>query len=111
VAGSGRNDVGWWITRATSSGTNEFPNMRWTDANAGQDHGYIHDSKAVDENHMGGPHDASSPVCWADGSVREYAYMYVCCNVVAATDAEAGDTAIWQSLWSFNRVENTIPPD
>ena len=106
--GSGDNDRGWWNTEGNDSC---FCNMRWTDANGGADHGYIHDSANVDENHMGGPHDASAPVCWADGSVRNYTYQYNCCHSVSATAAEAGDTAIWQSLWSYNRIENTIPPD
>jgi type II secretory pathway pseudopilin PulG len=106
--GSGNNDHGWWETNS-SGGC--FCNMRWTDANSGADHGYIHDSLNVDENHMGGPHDAGAPVAWGDGAVRIYAYMYTCCEAKGATSSEASDTAIWQSLWSYNRVENTIPPD
>jgi len=102
------NDQGWWNTDATN---NCFCNMRWTDANGGADHGYIHDTQGVDENHMGGPHEASSPVCYADGSVRNYTYMYTCCDVQSATAAEAADTAVWQSLWAFNRVEVTMPPE
>jgi prepilin-type N-terminal cleavage/methylation domain-containing protein len=102
------NDQGWWNTHATNAC---FCNMRWTDANGGADHGYIHDSQGVDENHMGGPHEASSPVCYADGSVRNYAYMYTCCDVQSATASEAADTAVWQSLWAFNRVEATMPPE
>jgi hypothetical protein len=105
---TGSNDRGWWNTNVTDGC---FCNMRWTDANAGADHGYIHDSRNVDENHMGGPHEASSPVLYGDGSVRNYAYEYVCCDAKAATSAEAADTAVWQSLWSFNRVENTTPPE
>jgi prepilin-type N-terminal cleavage/methylation domain-containing protein len=101
------NDQGWWNTNENGC----FCNMRWTDANSGADHGYIHDTKAVDENHMGGPHEASSPVCYADGSVRNYAYMYTCCDAQSATGAEAADTAVWQSLWAFNRIENTQPPE
>jgi prepilin-type N-terminal cleavage/methylation domain-containing protein/prepilin-type processing-associated H-X9-DG protein len=107
--GGGTNDVGWDKTDATSGG--RFPNMRWTDANSGADHGYIHDVAAVDENHMGGPHTGGSPVLWADGSVRFYPYQYVCCGAVAATAAEAADTAIWQSLWSWNRREVTDVPE
>jgi prepilin-type N-terminal cleavage/methylation domain-containing protein len=107
--GGSPNDVGWWMTDASSGGA--FPNMRWTDANNGADHGYIEDALAVDENHMGGPHYASSPVCWTDGSVRNYTYYYICCNAVSATAAEAADTAVWQSLWAWNRIENTTPPD
>jgi prepilin-type N-terminal cleavage/methylation domain-containing protein/prepilin-type processing-associated H-X9-DG protein len=109
--GGGTNDVGWWNTNATTA--NRFPNMRWTDANNGQDHGYIHDSQGVDENHMGGPHSGGAPVCWADGSVRNYQYQYVCCGAVAATTAEAGDadTVVFQAIWAWNRSESLTPPD
>jgi prepilin-type N-terminal cleavage/methylation domain-containing protein len=107
TAGAGENDKGWWNTNGTDSC---FCNMRWTDANAGADHGYVHDTQNVDENHMGGPHDASSPVAWGDGSVRNYAYGYSCCKALGAGGGPA-DTAVWQSLWAFNRVENTVPPD
>jgi prepilin-type N-terminal cleavage/methylation domain-containing protein len=103
------NDVGWVQTCSDSGG--HFPNMRWTDANNGADHGYIHDSQGVDENHMGGPHTGSSPVVYADGTVRAYTYMYVCCNAVAATSSEAADTAVWQELWAYNRGENVQPPE
>jgi prepilin-type N-terminal cleavage/methylation domain-containing protein len=103
------NDVGWDQTQVTSGG--KFPNMRWTDANAGADHGYIHDIRAVDNNHMGGPHDEGSPVLYADGTVRNYSYQYVCCGAVAATSAEAADTAVWQALWAYNRVELVEPPE
>jgi prepilin-type N-terminal cleavage/methylation domain-containing protein len=110
VAGTSNNDRGWWNTNATSGA---FPNMRWTDANNGQMSGYVPDvfEPAEDENHMGGPHAFSSPVAWGDGSVRDYSYYYKCCNVVSVSAQDAPDTAIWQSLWSYNRVENTIPPD
>lgn len=106
--GGASNDTGWWQTYA-SNGT--FPNMRWTDANGGADHGYIHDSQGVDENHMGGPHIGASPVLWADGSVRNYQYMYTCCNAVSATAAEAADTAVWQAFWAYNRVNVLQLPD
>ncbi len=112
--GGGPNDTGWDTTYATTlanTGTARFPNMRWTDANNGADHGYIHDMQNVDENHMGGPHPDSAPVLYADGTVRSYRYLYTCCNAVAATAAEAADTAVWQSLWAYNRVEQTLPPE
>jgi hypothetical protein len=105
----GPNDVGWDQTQVTSSG--KFPNMRWTDANSGADHGYIHDAMAVDDNHMGGPHDNGSPVLYADGTVRNYSYLYNCCNATAATSAEAADTVIWQALWAYNRLEDVPPPE
>jgi prepilin-type N-terminal cleavage/methylation domain-containing protein/prepilin-type processing-associated H-X9-DG protein len=107
-SGGGSNDSGWDKTFATS---NEVPNMRWTDANGGADHGYIHDSKLVDENHMGGPHPNGSPVLYADGSVRNYPYMYTLADVTSATAAESADCAVWQELWSYNRAENIPPPE
>jgi len=105
--GGGGNDTGWHDTNANGGG---FPNMRWTDADGFSEHGYIHDSNAVDENHMGGPHFSGSPVLWADGSVRTYPYMYSCCGAVASSSF-SDDTAVWQSLWSWNRRELTVPPD
>jgi hypothetical protein len=111
IAGTSNNDKGWWNTAQTTGGS--FPNMRWTDANNGQMHGYVQDvyEPSEDENHMGGPHSDSSPVAWGDGSVRNYSYYYTCCNAVSVSAQDAPDTAVWQSLWSYNRVENTIPPD
>jgi prepilin-type N-terminal cleavage/methylation domain-containing protein/prepilin-type processing-associated H-X9-DG protein len=106
--GGGENDAGWDQTFQTSG---EVPNMRWADANAGEDHGYIHDSHAADENHMGGPHPNSSPVLYADGSVRNYAYLYSLSDVVPATSAESADCAVWQLLWSYNRIEVIPPPE
>jgi prepilin-type processing-associated H-X9-DG protein len=105
--GGGPNDAGWWETNH-SGGC--FCDMRWTDSNSGEFHGYIHDSDLQDENHMGGPHYTSAPVAWADGHVTNYPYLYTCCNAKGAKGWEA-DTAVFQSLWSWNRVENTIPPD
>ena len=68
------------------------------------------DAALVDENHMGGPHVSGSPVLWADGAVRIYTYGYVCCGILPATVAEAADTAVWQELWSYNRIESVQPP-
>jgi prepilin-type N-terminal cleavage/methylation domain-containing protein/prepilin-type processing-associated H-X9-DG protein len=104
--GGSPNDVGWWQTFAS---TGFYPNMRWSDANSGADHGYVPDANNVDENHMSGPHPGASPVAWADGSVRTYLYMYTCCNAVGSNGGPP-DTPVWQSLWSYNRVELTIPP-
>ena len=106
---AGSNDKGWAETDANTGGY--FPNMRWTDANSGADHGYIHDSQGVDENHMGGPHIGSSPVLYGDGTVRSYTYLYTCCGAIGATSSEASDTAVWQELWSYNRLENVQPPE
>jgi prepilin-type processing-associated H-X9-DG protein len=45
---------------------------------------------------MGGPHTSGSPVLFADGSVRMYAYGF--------TDGSGlSDDAVFQSLWAFNR--------
>ena len=55
--------------------------------------GYIQDDNHVDEAHMGGPHPCGSPVLFADGSVRDYAYGYV--------DPSSGltsDDAVFQRL-------------
>jgi prepilin-type N-terminal cleavage/methylation domain-containing protein len=104
----GMNDTGWDQTFETSG---EVPNMRWTDANGGSDHGYVHDSANVDENHMGGPHPMGSPVLYGDGSVRNYQYMYTLSDVTAATSSEAADCAVWQLLWSYNRIEVISPPE
>jgi prepilin-type N-terminal cleavage/methylation domain-containing protein len=110
VAGTSPNDTGWWNTEATSG---SFPNMRWTDANNGQMHGYVPDvlESSEDENHMGGPHESSAPVAWGDGSVRNYPYMYNCCKTISVSAQDATDTAVWQSLWSYNRAEETTPPE
>lgn len=104
----GPNDVGWAETYANSG---HYPNMRWTDANSGADHGYIQEYDGCDANHMGGPHPGSSPVLYADGGVRNYTYMYTCCGAVGATSAEASDTAVWQEMWSYNRKEIVPPPE
>jgi prepilin-type N-terminal cleavage/methylation domain-containing protein len=106
--GGGPNDTGWASTNANGGG---WPNMRWTDANSGADHGYIPDVIGCDANHMGGPHPGGSPVVYADGTVRNYDYLYTCCGVVAATSSEANDDAIWQLLWSYNRAEEIPPPE
>jgi prepilin-type N-terminal cleavage/methylation domain-containing protein len=108
----GANDTGWDKTTTTSGSIGQFPNMRWTDSDgSGGYHGYIPDSKegTEDENHMGGPHTTGSPVAWADGGVRNYPYYYNCCNAVGV-GGDPADTAVFQSLWSANRVEETQPP-
>jgi len=106
--GSSNNDQGWWLT----NNNNCFCNMRWTDADGGIFHGYIPDEWefSEDENHMGGPHFDSAPVVWADGHVSNYPYYYTCCNAKGSANYQADD-AVFQSLWSWNRAENTLPPD
>ncbi len=114
------NDMGWAATHdyAGAYSSNGFPNMRWTDANdtggSGDNdlHGYIHDSTTADQNHMGGPHITGSPVLYADGTVRNYPYLYACCGVSANPNAPGdADTAVWQALWSYNRHEEVTPPE
>ncbi len=83
--------------------------MRCADSNGESEHGYIHDNNAVDENHCGGPHISASPVAYADGTVRMYQYLYVCCN--ADPGVGTADCAIWQELWSYNRAEDVPPPE
>jgi prepilin-type N-terminal cleavage/methylation domain-containing protein/prepilin-type processing-associated H-X9-DG protein len=110
--GGGPNDSGWNQTQATDGC---FCDLRWTDADGGIYHGYTRDtdiSKGLgdtDGNHMGGPHDGGSPVAWADGRVTVYPYWYTCCNAVGSMNFP--DTAVFQSLWAYNRVEETTPPD
>jgi prepilin-type N-terminal cleavage/methylation domain-containing protein/prepilin-type processing-associated H-X9-DG protein len=82
-----------------------YDHMRWADAGGSgvsQNHGYIKDDNGVDENHMGGPHPTGSPVLFADGSVRMYAYNY--------TTAGLNDCATWQAMWAYNRGEVIPPP-
>jgi prepilin-type N-terminal cleavage/methylation domain-containing protein/prepilin-type processing-associated H-X9-DG protein len=103
LGGSG-NDVGWVYTNGTKGG--RFPNMRWADGGGGGSSahkGYTPDDNNVDENHMGGPHPGGSPVCFADGSVRNYTYGYLTGNF-------ASDCAVWQEMWSYNRGEAVTPP-
>jgi len=108
--GGGSNDSGWVMTYQTAG---NFPNMRWTDSGGGGPSsglGYTPDGlvnaagNGVDENHMGGPHPAGSPVVYADGSVRNYTYQYVCCGA-------SSDDAIWQLFWSWNRTFSVTAPE
>ena len=60
--GGGSEDQGWDKTNVNGGC---YCDMRWTDANSGGWRGYSPDSNSnPDENHMGGPHPGSSPVCW-----------------------------------------------
>jgi type II secretory pathway pseudopilin PulG len=110
---AGVNDVGWdrVQTNANSPGQ-PYPNMRWTDNNNDLTlHGYTHDNLTYDENHMGGPHDSSSPVLYADGTVRGFAYGTVIPGLTAANTSDQPDTAFWQLMWCYNRNENISPPE
>jgi prepilin-type processing-associated H-X9-DG protein len=90
--------------------------MRWADwggggSSAGK--GYTQDDNFVDENHLGGPHPGASPVLYADGSVRSYAYGYTDNSVIAnATYPSPGTpgNAVFQALWAYNRSEVVTPP-
>jgi prepilin-type N-terminal cleavage/methylation domain-containing protein/prepilin-type processing-associated H-X9-DG protein len=83
-----------------------FDHMRWADRFGGGSSaakGYTQDDNNVDENHFGGPHTGGSPVLFADGSVRQYAYGY--------TDSSGlSDDAVFQALWAFNRSNEVTPP-
>jgi prepilin-type N-terminal cleavage/methylation domain-containing protein len=102
--GGGGNDQGWVWNNLTSG---HYPTMRWSDGGGGGSsahHGYTLDDNNVDENHMGGPHDASSPVLFADASVRNYTYL-------ATDNSGLNDCALWQALWCWNRQLQVTAPD
>jgi prepilin-type N-terminal cleavage/methylation domain-containing protein len=87
---------------ATTDAFQGYDHMRWADAGgsgSSGNKGYTADDNNVDENHMGGPHPAGSPVLMADGSVHNYTYGYVGQNSVGIAD----DCAFWQAMWAWNR--------
>ena len=96
--------------------------MRWLDWGAGGSNrgkGYAQDDNNMDENHFGGPHPGGSPVVWADGSVRNYAYGYTDSSQIASATTTSGDAtqnarapecAVFQIMWAYNRSENVTPP-
>jgi prepilin-type N-terminal cleavage/methylation domain-containing protein/prepilin-type processing-associated H-X9-DG protein len=107
------HDYGW-VTLGSASDSKTYDHMRWSDANNKGDfsnpahlHGYIPDADGVDLNHMGGPHSGGAPVLWADGSVRNYPYLY-------ANGSLGGtpltDDAMFQSFWCWNRTFVITPP-
>jgi prepilin-type N-terminal cleavage/methylation domain-containing protein/prepilin-type processing-associated H-X9-DG protein len=100
------HDFGW-VTIGTASNSNSYDHMRWSDANNGGHlgggahlNGYVPDSDTVDRNHMGGPHAGGSPVLWADGSVKNYPYLYTNGTIGGAA---LTDDATFQSFWAWNR--------
>jgi type II secretory pathway pseudopilin PulG len=106
------NDTGWATISSKSYSNGTFDHMRWGDANEPSNltgknyHGYIHDETfgapyPTDANHMGGPHQYGSPVLYADGSARQYPYLYIA--PISANGIGFTDDATWQALWSFNR--------
>jgi prepilin-type N-terminal cleavage/methylation domain-containing protein/prepilin-type processing-associated H-X9-DG protein len=104
-SGGGNNDRGWVWTYLT--GGHRYDHMRWADqfgSGSSRGKGYTPDDENVDENHMGGPHPAGSPVLYADGSVRMYTYGY--------TDRSGlSDDATFQALWAWNRGIIVTPPE
>jgi prepilin-type N-terminal cleavage/methylation domain-containing protein/prepilin-type processing-associated H-X9-DG protein len=86
--------------------TYTYDHMRWCDGYAGGSNagrGYWRDDPNVDENHLGGPHTAGSPVLWADGSVSMYPYGYV--------DATGyPDDAVFQAFWDYTRSYTVTAP-
>jgi prepilin-type N-terminal cleavage/methylation domain-containing protein/prepilin-type processing-associated H-X9-DG protein len=121
--GQNKQDRGWVWTNYTSRmynpnglGGSSYDHMRWADwggSNSSAGKGYTQDDNFVDENHLGGPHPGASPVLYADGSVRSYAYGYTDNSVIAnATYPSPGTpgNAVFQALWAYNRSEVVTPP-
>jgi prepilin-type N-terminal cleavage/methylation domain-containing protein/prepilin-type processing-associated H-X9-DG protein len=109
--GSNVKDRGFAYTQFTAGDatgdTQHAQHMRYPDTYGGgssANKGYMKDDNNVDENHMGGPHPAGSPVLFADGSVREFYYGY--------TDGSLGgnEVAFWQAMWAWNRSIVMSPP-
>ena len=102
-------DTGWAFT---DGGAGSGDHMRCADPGGGgccKNLGYVMDCASADENHMGGPHQGGSPVLWADGGVRVYAYSYV------ATGPDWNGNAFdnchtWMALWAYNRGVTVEPP-
>jgi prepilin-type processing-associated H-X9-DG protein len=125
------NDDGWVWTAYTDKSPSccHYDHMRWVDWGAcstnpctlttNRGKGYAQDSNNVDENHLGGPHPGGSPVLYADGSVRGYAYGYTDNSILARSTANSGDAAqkaaapedaVFQILWCYNRSEVVTAP-
>ena len=68
--------------------------------------GYAQDSDTADENHHGGPHPNGSPVLYADGSVRMYAY-----GATDASNPSFNNVKVFQALWAYDRGLNVLPPE
>jgi prepilin-type processing-associated H-X9-DG protein len=95
---------------ATTDAFQGFDHMRWADrggSGSSANKGYTQDDNNVDENHMGGPHPAGSPVLFADGSVHNYIYGYVGQSNVGIAD----DDAMFQALWAWNRSFLATAPE
>jgi prepilin-type N-terminal cleavage/methylation domain-containing protein len=96
-------DKGYAYTGLTAG----YDHMRWADAGgstgSSRGKGYVQDDPTVDENHFGGSHAQGSPVLFADGGVRNYAYGY--------TDSSGmNDCAVFQALLAYNRSFIVTPP-
>jgi len=105
---SGPNDTGGW---ALNSANNSYDHMRWSDSNGGTLKSYIQDNPGVDVNHAGGPHPSGSPLLWADGSVRNYAYIYTTSTTINGASVNLTDVATWQLFWAWNRTQVLKLPD
>ncbi|VTR90722.1 Uncharacterized protein OS=Blastopirellula marina DSM 3645 GN=DSM3645_07780 PE=4 SV=1: N_methyl_2: SBP_bac_10 [Gemmata massiliana] len=91
-------DAGYATTSLTTSYPG-FDHMRWADSGgsgSSNNKGYVKDDPNVDENHFGGPHTSGSPVLFADGSVRNFAYGYT-------GSSSMNDCAVFQALLAYNR--------
>ncbi len=98
--GGSSQDPGYAITLSLYVTGGGFDHMRWSDGYAGganAQKGYFPDNEGVDENHMGGPHTSGTPTLWADGSVRQYPFLYTTSNTAFS------DCATLQYFWSFTR--------
>jgi prepilin-type N-terminal cleavage/methylation domain-containing protein/prepilin-type processing-associated H-X9-DG protein len=98
-----------WLAISQGGGSGApYDHNRWCDAGGSGSsggRGYTPDANDIDENHMSGPHANGSPVVYADGSVRMYAYGYV-----DSSSGLSSDCAVFQELWAYNRGENVTPP-
>ncbi len=104
LGGSGK-DAGWATTDFMAG--DPYDHMRWADNGANgtnRGRGYYKDDSGVDENHMGGPHTAGSPVLYADGSVHNYPYGYI------DSSGLNNDDAVFQAMWAYNRSFTVIAP-
>jgi prepilin-type N-terminal cleavage/methylation domain-containing protein/prepilin-type processing-associated H-X9-DG protein len=70
---------------------------------------YPDGSPSTNEGHFGGPHPGASPILFADGSVRAYAYAYADPNAPALTienqPVAAGHCSTFALLWIWNRTQ------
>jgi len=106
--GGGGNDAGYTVTSAGPGGADH---MRCADrggSGSSAQKGYTQDDNTVDENHMGGPHPGGSPVLYADGSVRTYAYGYIDPTLSGSV---APNCLTWEAMWAWDRSSVVSTPN